>query len=349
MGDIAAPNWPVDCPRLHEFVVKLNEQLSSDKQRFICNLDDAVDALAAARTYMLTWRANRPEFTELATCRTNFFEGEIAKTPALRDVDNPVEDHVWSSHERMITLQEESVIHSSHLNEFYCALRPDDRDGLSETDSVGIIKIYGWLPEYLCDLNQERLFHLPWPIGKPPTLDRKHSDHERFLALVVILEASCSFASLIPKDFIPNEGADWENWLFRHVGDVKIRASDDWVDDLCTLAGIPIASVKDVWQNAGAVAGGDKGLPEVDAQILQSRDTVRAHQEKLFPKGLPDDTELVGAILQLDTDRKDGVSDRSILRKLTGERTGDDRKSRRLAARIRKARQAGKTTLPPRC
>lgn len=84
-----------------------------------------------------------------------------------------------------------------------------------------------------------------------------------------------------------------------------------------------------------------------DASPLESGSD--AHRLKLFPLGdLNDDPELREAIIKLQTDRSDDNTDAEILREITSESVGSDPKAKRLASRIRRARQLGKTTLPAR-
>ena len=72
-----------------------------------------------------------------------------------------------------------------------------------------------------------------------------------------------------------------------------------------------------------------------------------AHRKKLFPRGLPDDPDLVDAIVWLDSERGGGEKDMQILRRFTSESLKSCPKARSLQGRIRKARQSGRTSLPP--
>lgn len=73
-----------------------------------------------------------------------------------------------------------------------------------------------------------------------------------------------------------------------------------------------------------------------------------AHHLKLFPKGDINDAELMAAIIELDAKRAHGRTDMDILRAYTGESKGNAPRAESLPGRIRKARQDGRTTLPPR-
>lgn len=93
--------------------------------------------------------------------------------------------------------------------------------------------------------------------------------------------------------------------------------------------------------------GTGKRDPAKKEQSSNTPEQVRANHFKLFPKGDLDDKELTDAIVKLQTERGNGKGDAEILRGITGEAVGSDPKARRLAARIRRARKDGKTSLPP--
>lgn len=89
-------------------------------------------------------------------------------------------------------------------------------------------------------------------------------------------------------------------------------------------------------------------LRELGCHVAAASDIPRertdAHGAKLFPNGLPDDPDLVDAIIHLDTERASGVKDIDIL---SGFFNGDRDRARRMSDRIRSARSRGKTSLPP--
>ena len=80
----------------------------------------------------------------------------------------------------------------------------------------------------------------------------------------------------------------------------------------------------------------------------QDLDAHHAHRKRLFPNGEIKDVDLRDAIIKLDTLRSKENTDIGILRDFTGETKGDCPKALSLQKRIRKARQDGRTTLPPR-
>lgn len=85
-------------------------------------------------------------------------------------------------------------------------------------------------------------------------------------------------------------------------------------------------------------------LTEIYAQLEDPKRT----EKKLFPNGVPDDTDLVDAIVKLDNERSPGNTDMDLLRGFTGETRDDCPYATKLQSRIRKARSDGRTTLPAR-
>lgn len=81
---------------------------------------------------------------------------------------------------------------------------------------------------------------------------------------------------------------------------------------------------------------------------MDPQESVRAHAEKLFPKSVPQDPDLVDAILKLDSERSESNTDIQIIRKITREPADNCPIARRIQGRIRALRARGGTTLPPR-
>jgi hypothetical protein len=92
-------------------------------------------------------------------------------------------------------------------------------------------------------------------------------------------------------------------------------------------------------------ADGSKGekTPPKDAH-----QEVRAHREKLFPRGLDGiDQDIVDLVLRLDTERPE-ESDIQIARKFYAIYDDAEQRAKRALSRIRRLRLDGKTSLPAR-
>ncbi|MCA9125016.1 MAG: hypothetical protein H6822_19730 [Planctomycetaceae bacterium] len=66
---------------------------------------------------------------------------------------------------------------------------------------------------------------------------------------------------------------------------------------------------------------------------------------KLFPQGVPDDSEVVDVVVRLDAARGTGKSKSEIAREYTGETSPNDEKAKKILARIRMLRNRGKLNL----
>jgi hypothetical protein len=75
------------------------------------------------------------------------------------------------------------------------------------------------------------------------------------------------------------------------------------------------------------------------------KDAHHAHRTKLFPKGIPEDSDIVDAILRLESERTDENTDIGILRELMGEIKGECPKATKIQTRIRRAQLDGRTSL----
>lgn len=122
---------------------------------------------------------------------------------------------------------------------------------------------------------------------------------------------------------------------------IDIAATDEWTQAL--------AAIVDKRLQESAKPRGEVGL-EVMAELLNDRTASHAHhahRTKLFPKGTKGmDQNLIDAIVLLDSERGGKSSDMQILREFMGEPVNRCPKAKKLAAKIRKARQTGRTSLP---
>jgi len=81
------------------------------------------------------------------------------------------------------------------------------------------------------------------------------------------------------------------------------------------------------------------------AQVVrQETAAVRANTSKLFPKGVPENSNIVDLVVRLDAARGTGCSEISIAREFFGESEGNDPKSRSHMSQIRRMRRKGRIT-----
>lgn len=66
---------------------------------------------------------------------------------------------------------------------------------------------------------------------------------------------------------------------------------------------------------------------------------------KLFPNGVPNDSDIVDLVVRLDSARGGKLSMSAIARKYTGEQLGSDPKAKKLLARIRMMQTRGNLNL----
>lgn len=79
-----------------------------------------------------------------------------------------------------------------------------------------------------------------------------------------------------------------------------------------------------------------------DSADPASRQPVSANAAKLFPKGVPDNTNIVDLVVRLNTARGTDRSEISIAREFTGESEGQEPKARSLLSQIRRMRREGR-------
>jgi hypothetical protein len=63
--------------------------------------------------------------------------------------------------------------------------------------------------------------------------------------------------------------------------------------------------------------------------------------QKLFPKGVPEDSNIVDLVVRLNTAKGSGKSQSEVARELTGESIGNDVLAKKLLANIRTMRNRG--------
>jgi hypothetical protein len=71
----------------------------------------------------------------------------------------------------------------------------------------------------------------------------------------------------------------------------------------------------------------------------------RADRSPLFPKGVPDDSDLVDLVTRLDAEREPKRSWNKIARELLGESQGNDTRTQSLLRKLRRMRRAGRVNL----
>lgn len=72
---------------------------------------------------------------------------------------------------------------------------------------------------------------------------------------------------------------------------------------------------------------------------------VSANRLKLFPKGIPENSDIQDLVVRLDTEKGSGKSKNRIAREFTGEDRGHDPKARSLLAQIRRLKRDGRVNL----
>jgi len=65
------------------------------------------------------------------------------------------------------------------------------------------------------------------------------------------------------------------------------------------------------------------------------------NKSKIFPKGIPDDTDIVDLAIRIDSARGSDAKYLDIARELTGEKLGDEPRAKKLLARLRMMRRRG--------
>ena len=113
---------------------------------------------------------------------------------------------------------------------------------------------------------------------------------------------------------------------------------------------LPDATIQDRWPD---IAQAIVDLPEVDWDELElgisnehlavRKAYEKAHREKLFPGGVPDDTELVDVAVRIDSELAPGRKRIDIVRDYYN---GDSDKAKKLDARLRKMESDNKLSLP---
>ena len=72
---------------------------------------------------------------------------------------------------------------------------------------------------------------------------------------------------------------------------------------------------------------------------------IRADRLPLFPKGVPDDPDLVDLVARIDAHKSSGKSRNTIARELTGETAPNDRRAQRLLRQVRRMQFDGRVNL----
>jgi hypothetical protein len=72
---------------------------------------------------------------------------------------------------------------------------------------------------------------------------------------------------------------------------------------------------------------------------------IRADRLPLFPKGVPDDPDLVDLVARIDAHKSSGKSRNTIARELTGETAPNDRRAQRLLRQLRRMQLDGRVNL----
>jgi hypothetical protein len=98
----------------------------------------------------------------------------------------------------------------------------------------------------------------------------------------------------------------------------------------------------------------DQDLAWLDSAMKQefvraSSSANRANHSALFPKGVPNDPDIVDLVVRLNAEKEEPTANQrsynEIARELTGETLHSDLKAQRLLARVRKLRKQGKVVL----
>ena len=307
-------NWRVDCPRLHKLCVQLETHFghTKNRDRLRSDLADAHEQYVAAK---------KQDSQRLEALR-EYCETKLALDSQLCDEDGqPDDNHQWHVHAWA--------------------------ESLGEVESKGQPAksvrrfISGWVPRELLDAAPG--FVLSLPPEKADGIRRSLTQSEKSVALAVIHDVTAS-------DPIVDENHALSNWHSYSLAVEQTRkyADDSWAPKL------------GMWAKGIGVSEQPEGVMSAILDLLRGwaeklglevgaghRDMVRAHREKLFPNGLPDDQDLIDAIVKLDTERGNGITDKAILLDFTKEQSNSCPKVEKLQGRIRKARQSGKTTLPP--
>ena len=136
----------------------------------------------------------------------------------------------------------------------------------------------------------------------------------------------------------------WEEVL-SNENDATRFSYTDALDVLCSRIRKACEVIAEKTQAKDSTATGAHELENRQSEVRTMR-TVRT-DKKLFPKGDLDDSELQEAIQHLHNDRTSDNKAIDLLREITGEGKDSSPKAKALAARIRKARGDGRTSLPP--
>ncbi len=116
-----------------------------------------------------------------------------------------------------------------------------------------------------------------------------------------------------------------------------------WLDQQRMAAGRPVG----VTDGDGIEQAEDK-LSALLQWIREMSDVpavVRANNRKLFPKGLPQNPNLIDLVLRLNSQRDSGKSKSQIAREFTKETAGNDRRAQSLLAQIRRLIREGRLNL----
>jgi len=116
-----------------------------------------------------------------------------------------------------------------------------------------------------------------------------------------------------------------------------------WLDQQRMVAGRPVG----VTDGDGIEQAEDKlsALLQWIRSMSDGPAVVRANNRKLFPKGVPNNPDIVDLVLRLDSQRNSGKSMNQIAREFTEKSEGNEKRAQSLLAQIRRMRRDGRLNL----
>jgi hypothetical protein len=331
-------HWRVTQPELHKFARRISDlfPVGSRRDWLVTQLRDYKSAGERFVESEIKWRNDRREY----------FEEELPKQPASFRNENAC-DHeslMWDTYERLLDSQQDIDDVSTKLRRATCVrLWPDKSGHLVPTrmrcftdygDGTGSVNVVGWIPRDLFKFDDSHKPSSPLPPSKLKG-GRGYTVPEICYGLAVIHDADGSFSPFAAEGSAIGDLFGFEFWFM----EARIRgtemaawraANDDWLVSLEPLFAQASSAIESQCPSGAS--------PENAHQ---------AHDKNLFPRGPLEDWELMAAIVAVNNGRGTCGYDIEILRKFTDESVGACPNAESLQKRIRRARQDGRTTLPP--